>query len=403
MGIVVVAIGMQFGDEGKGKIVDFLAEKADYVVRYNGGGNAGHTLKIDGKEIILHFIPSGIIRKKKCIIGHGCVINLDAIQKEMQDVRDFGIEPFDYLQIAKNTHLVLPEEKEGKSVSTGRGIAPTYRNKYARESLRVGDLIHAQEFDNDESREKFKEYHEYLKSHAKFIPILVDCHEELHKAINEGKNILFEGAQGFGLGIDYGQYPFVTSSSPGVAGVFNGAGIGPKKINKIIGIAKLYVTRAVDKLAPIITEMNEEFSSELRERAHEYGATTGIPRRIGWLNIPQLKLAVKINDLDGMALTKLDIFDNLEKIKVCVSYNLDGKETDLHPCDGHIEKKCKPNYIELDGWMENTRGIKNFDELPEKAKDFVKKIEELVGIPIVLIGTGPGREEIIVRKNIWES
>ena len=398
----IVAIGCQLGDEGKGKIVDFLSDKADFVVRFNGGGNAGHTLKIEGKKLVLHYIPSGIPRKKTCVIGHGCVVSLDAIRKEMQDVRDFGVEPLDFLKISKGAHLVLPEEKEGISASTGRGIAPTYKNKYAREGLRAWDLIHAQNMEGDEKRPLFKQYHEYLKSHEDLIPLLIETPILIHKAIEENKNILFEGAQGVSLGIDYGQYPYVTSSCPGIAGAFTGAGINHKNINKVIGITKAYVTRAVDTLAPMKTEMDEETSTKIRKIGNEYGATTGIPRRVGWLNIPELKLAIKLNGLDGIALTKMDIFDDFDKIKICTSYTLDGKETDEHPCDGHIQKKCEPIYIEVEGWKQSIQSVTDYEQLPDKAKEFIKKVEELLKIPVILIGTGPGREEIICREDIWK-
>jgi len=402
----IVITGCQWGDEGKGKIVDFLAEKADYVVRYNGGGNAGHTLVVDNKTIILHYIPSGVLRNKKCIIGNGTVINLEKIKEELEMLKQNNISP--ELYISELTNIILPEQleesKTEKSESTGRGIRPTYMAKAAREGIRMFDILNIDFLEEDITRENIKEIIPYLKEHEWIKPMIKNTSKLLNDAIKKGKNILFEGAQGTWLDVDFGSYPYTTSSNAVVSGATTGSGIGPHLIDKCLGVVKSYITR-VDKtgISPLPTQIEGELGGKIRKAGGEFGATTGRPRRCGWQDIPILKHSILVNGFNSLILTKLDVLDELEEIKICIKYEINGKEYDIAPADGLLLKKAKPIYITLPGWKgETTKGIKNYDNLPENAKNYIKKIEELLGVKFSIICTGAERNDLIVLEDPWK-
>ena len=417
----VVIVGAQWGDEGKGKIVDVLTLKADLVARYQGGNNAGHTVVIDNEKYVLHLIPSGILHKgTKCAIGNGVVIDPLALLGEIDELRSRNIDIDNNLCISQNAHIIMPyhgaiereQEKSKKIGTTGRGIGPSYTDKIARTGIRVIDLLRPDLF-----REKlranlsvfnyllvnlykadplsedkiFDEYMGYAKQLGKFV---TDVSLLINREIEAGKNILLEGAQGTLLDIDHGTYPYVTSSNTIAGGACTGAGIGPTKIDRILGIVKAYTTRVGE--GPFPTELNDELGESIRQRGGEFGATTGRPRRGGWLDILGLRYSVSINGLTGIGLTKMDILDGLEKIKLCVGYKYDGKVYDTFTTDLDVLKKCEPIYEEMPGWKESTVGIKEFDRLPSNAKSYIKKIEYLLKTPIQIISTGPKRDEIIV-------
>ena len=417
----VVIVGAQWGDEGKGKIVDVLTLKADLVARYQGGNNAGHTVVIDNEKYVLHLIPSGILHKgTKCAIGNGVVIDPLALLGEIDELRSRNIDIDNNLCISQNAHIIMPyhgaiereQEKSKKIGTTGRGIGPSYTDKIARNGIRVIDLLRPDLF-----REKlranlsvfnyllvnlykadplsedkiFDEYMGYAKQLGKFV---TDVSLLINREIEAGKNILLEGAQGTLLDIDHGTYPYVTSSNTIAGGACTGAGIGPTKIDRILGIVKAYTTRVGE--GPFPTELNDELGESIRQRGGEFGATTGRPRRCGWLDILGLRYSVSINGLTGIGLTKMDILDGLEKINLCVGYKYDGKVYDTFTTDLDVLKRCEPVYEEMPGWKESTVGIKEFDRLPSNAKSYIKKIESLLKTPIQIISTGPKRDEIIV-------
>ena len=417
----VVIVGAQWGDEGKGKIVDVLTLKADLVARYQGGNNAGHTVVIDNEKYVLHLIPSGILHTgTKCAIGNGVVIDPPALLGEIDELRARNIDIDNNLCISQNAHIIMPyhlaiereQEKSKKIGTTGRGIGPSYTDKIARNGIRVIDLLRPDLF-----REKlranlavfnyllvnlykaeplsedkiFDQYMGYAKQLGKFI---ADVSLLINREIDAGKNILLEGAQGTLLDIDHGTYPYVTSSNTTAGGACTGAGIGPTKIDRILGVVKAYTTRVGE--GPFPTELNDELGELIRQRGGEFGATTGRPRRCGWLDILGLRYSVSINGLTGIGLTKMDILDNLEKIKLCVGYKYDGKVYDTFTTDLDVLKRCQPIYEEMPGWKESTVGIKEFDRLPSNAKSYIKKIEYLLKTPIQIISTGQKRDEIIV-------
>jgi adenylosuccinate synthase len=417
----VVIVGAQWGDEGKGKIVDVLTLKADLVARYQGGNNAGHTVVIDNEKYVLHLIPSGILHKgTKCAIGNGVVIDPLALLGEIDELRSRNIDIDNNLCISQNAHIIMPyhgaiereQEKSKKIGTTGRGIGPSYTDKIARNGIRVIDLLRPDLF-----REKlrvnlsvfnyllvnlykadplsedkiFDEYMGYAKQLSKFV---TDVSLLINREIEAGKNILLEGAQGTLLDIDHGTYPYVTSSNTIAGGACTGAGIGPTKIDRILGIVKAYTTRVGE--GPFPTELNDELGESIRQRGGEFGATTGRPRRCGWLDILGLRYSVSINGLTGIGLTKMDILDGLEKINLCVGYKYDGKVYDTFTTDLDVLKRCEPVYEEMPGWKESTVGIKELDRLPSNAKSYIKKIEYLLKTPIQIISTGPKRDEIIV-------
>jgi adenylosuccinate synthase len=422
----VVIVGTQWGDEGKGKIVDFLTEKADIVARYQGGNNAGHTVVINDEKYILHLIPSGILHKgKKCIIGNGVVIDPAALIEEMDGLKKRGININKNLLISKNAHVIMPyhiaiekenENKKGnkKIGTTGRGIGPSYTDKISRHGIRMMDLLNPDVFKeklsanlsmvnfllenlyktNPLNEEEI--YRQYMKYAERLAPYITDTDLIVNKEIDAGKNLLFEGAQGTLLDIDHGTYPFVTSSNTIAGGACTGLGVGPTKIKKVLGVVKAYTTRVGE--GPFPTEIKDETGQLIRKKGGEFGATTGRPRRCGWLDILILKHAVRINGLTGIAITKLDILDGFDKLKICVGYKYNGKRYTEFPKEIDVLNNCTPIYEEIDGWKESTIGIKEFRKLPANARKYIKTIEKMLGIKVQIISTGQKRDEIIVLK-----
>lgn len=421
----VVVLGTQWGDEGKGKIVDLLTEQASFVARYQGGHNAGHTLVIDGKKTVLHLIPSGILREGvTCLIGNGVVLCVEALLKEMAELEANGVPVSERLRISPSCPLILPvhialdqarEAARGnnKIGTTGRGIGPAYEDKVSRRGIRVGDLLDPELF-----ADKLKgllEYHNfmltnYYKAEAvdfdktladalamaeKIKPMIADVTATLHKAREEKENILFEGAQGTLLDIDLGTYPYVTSSNTTAGGAATGSGVGPLYLDYVLGITKAYTTRVGS--GPFPTELFDDVGEHLGTKGHEFGATTGRERRCGWFDAVAVKHAVHINSVSGICLTKLDVLDGLEELKVCVAYELpDGTVIDY--ADVARFADVKPVYETLPGWSENTFGAKSMDDLPQNALDYIAFIEKRIGVPADIVSTGPDRNETIVRK-----
>ncbi|MFZ5996904.1 MAG: adenylosuccinate synthase [Nitrospirota bacterium] len=422
----VVIVGAQWGDEGKGKIVDVLTEKADVVARYQGGNNAGHTVVINNEKYILHLIPSGILHKgKKCIIGNGVVIDPAALIAEMDGLKEKGIDIDSNLLVSKSAHVIMPyhmaiekehENKKGnnKIGTTGRGIGPSYTDKIARHGIRMMDLLnpavfkeklsvnlatinfllenmyHATPLNADDI------YARYMKYAERLAPCITDTDIVVNEAIEAKRNVLFEGAQGTLLDIDHGTYPFVTSSSTIAGGACTGLGVGPTKINKVVGIVKAYTTRVGS--GPFPTELKDDLGEMIRQKGGEFGATTGRARRCGWLDMLILKHAKRINGLTGIALTKLDILDGLEAVKICVGYKYNGKIYEEFPKEIEILENCKPVYKRFKGWSESTIGIKEFDKLPENARKYIKTIERMLKVKVQIISTGQKRDEIIILK-----
>jgi adenylosuccinate synthase len=424
----VVILGTQWGDEGKGKIVDLLTDKATMVVRYQGGHNAGHTLVIDGEKTVLHLIPSGILRKNvQCVIGNGVVLSPEALMEEMAMLEARNVPVADRLRISKACPLILPfhvaldqarERARGSEAigTTGRGIGPAYEDKVARRGLRVGDL-----FDMKRFGEKLKElvdYHnfslvEYYKADAiDFDTVLKQCEEFaevlkpmvidvpalLDKARKNGESIMFEGAQGTLLDIDHGTYPYVTSSNTTAGGVATGAGFGPRYIDYVLGIVKAYTTRVGS--GPFPTELDCEVGQHLGEKGHEFGATTGRKRRTGWIDAVAMRRAVQINSISGFCLTKLDVLDGLEELKICIGYQLsDGSVTEHPPLSAEDYEVVEPIYETMPGWQQSTVGITEHKELPPEALAYIARIEALTGVPVDIISTGPDRKETIVLRH----
>lgn len=419
----IVVIGAQWGDEGKGKVTDFLALEADIVVRYQGGNNAGHTVVADGKEFKLHLIPSGILYPDKlCLIGNGVVLDPAVFIREMEGLTSRGVS-VDNLRISPRTHVVMPyhlrldacdEQRRGtnKIGTTGRGIGPAYADKATRVGIRVADLIDPESlaaslkialeekntllnrvYDSEgfDFEEVFLKYQTYGKRLAGYV---VDVSLLINNAINEGKNILFEGAQGTLLDLDHGTYPYVTSSHPIAAAACLGTGVGPTKINKVMGIAKAYITRVGE--GPFPTELKNETGEYLRKRGSEFGTTTGRPRRCGWYDAVIARYAARINGLDYLAITKLDVMTGLDKIMVCTGYTYKGSKIDEFPPTLKVLAQCRPVYKEMPGWSEEISNIRDFEDLPENTKNYIKVISELSGVPIALIGVGPGREQTLL-------
>jgi len=419
----VVIVGSQWGDEGKGKIVDFLTQKADVVARYQGGNNAGHTVVIGNEKYVLHLIPSGILHKgTRCVIGNGVVVDPAALLREIDDLKERGFSVDNNLIISQNAHIIMPyhiaveleEEKSKKIGTTGRGIGPSYTDKVARHGIRAIDLLRPELF-----REKlranlsacnylltnfyktapldeeaiFQQYMEYAKKIGKYI---ADAAAYINAEIVAGKNVLLEGAQGTLLDIDHGTYPYVTSSNTISGGACTGLGISPKRIDRIMGIVKAYTTRVGE--GPFPTELTDALGENIRQRGGEFGATTGRPRRCGWLDMVALRYSATVNGFTGICLTKLDILDGMDKVRICVSYKYDGKSHTEFPTDLEALRNCEPEYMEMDGWKESTIGIKNAKDLPENARKYIKKIEEMLGVGVDIISTGQKRDEIVVLK-----
>jgi len=425
----VVIVGAQWGDEGKGKIVDLLTEDADYIVRYQGGHNAGHTVVIGDTEFILHLIPSGILRPgKKCVIGNGVVIDPHALIMEIDGLIERGIEIRDNLFISGRAHVIMPYhraiEKESEKLkgslrigTTGRGIGPTYADKMARVGIRVVDLI-----DREVFREKLKinlqemnyfleklygvrgfelehVYKEYMEYAERLKGFVVDTSLLLNRVIEEGKNILFEGAQGTHLDVDHGTYPYVTSSNATAGGACTGSGVGPTKIDRIVGVVKAYTTRVGS--GPFPTELKDKTGEYLRERGREYGATTGRPRRCGWFDALATSYAAKVNGFTDVAVTKLDVLDDLDEIKLCVGYRYNGEIFHEMPSALKVLEACEPVYESIEGWKMSTSGISKYEDLPPKAKRYIERIEELIGVKIAIISTGFRRDETILLRKIF--
>lgn len=424
----VVVLGTQWGDEGKGKIVDLLTEKAKYVVRYQGGHNAGHTLVIDGEKTVLHLIPSGILRENTTsIIGNGVVVSPEALLKEMTDLEARGVPVRDRLLISEACPLVLPyhvaldnarEKARGNKAigTTGRGIGPAYEDKVARRGLRVGDLLDRDRFAH--ALKEVMEYHNHQLIHYYnvaaidyemvlhgimdiadvLISMIADIPNLLDKAHKNGDFILFEGAQGTLLDIDHGTYPYVTSSNTTAGGVATGTGFGPRYVGYILGVIKAYSTRV--GAGPFPTELFNETGQYLGEKGNEFGATTGRRRRTGWLDIVAIRKAVQLNSLSGFCLTKLDVLDGLDEVKICVGYRLpDGEITDVAPASAENWAVLEPVYESLPGWSESTVGLKAYNALPTAAKEYIKRIAVLAETPIDIISTGPDRSETIVLRD----
>ncbi len=417
-----IVVGTQWGDEGKGKITDMLAETADVVVRYGGGNNAGHTVIVGDERFELHLIPSGILYREKInIIGNGVVVDPTAIVEEMEGLSARGIS-LEQLFISETAHVVMPyhrlvdrleEERKGEAKigTTGKGIGPAYTDKVARQGIRMIDLIDPDRFYHklqdtlsyqnlilekiyQAEPLKAEELMESLQPDInKLKPHIVNTSLLLEQAEREGKKIFFEGAQGTLLDIDYGTYPYVTSSNPTAGGVCTGAGIGPTLIDDVIGVAKAYLTRVGE--GPFPTELTDQTGNLLRENGHEYGVTTGRPRRCGWFDLPILKHARRVNGLTELALTKLDVLTGLKEIKLCVTYHYRGKTLEEFPNSLEILSGCQPVYQSLPGWTEDLSAIREYDQLPENAKKYVERLEKLLDIPVKTIGIGPGRKEAI--------
>ena len=424
----VVVLGTQWGDEGKGKIVDLLTEKADLVVRFQGGHNAGHTLVINGKKTVLHLIPSGILHDNvQCLIGNGVVLSPAALLREMQGLIDEGVPVKERLKLSPACPLILPyhialdqarERARGSSKigTTGRGIGPAYEDKVARRGLRLGDIASASSFESKlddildyhnfmlekfydaEPVDKAQVLAETLDIAETLLPMMLDVTEALHTAREAGKSILFEGAQGSLLDIDHGTFPFVTSSNTTAGGAATGTGVGPLHLDYILGITKAYTTRVGS--GPFPTELFCDVGKHLGEKGHEFGATTGRERRCGWFDAVAVKRAVQLNSLSGICLTKLDVLDGLETLKICTGYrDEEGREVSLNTDSAHFEK-IQPVYEELPGWSESTAGAKSLDALPENARAYIDRLAELVGTRVDIISTGPDRVETIVLSEL---
>ncbi|MFH1459627.1 MAG: adenylosuccinate synthase [Candidatus Omnitrophota bacterium] len=417
----VVIIGAQWGDEGKGKIIDILSKDVDYVVRYQGGNNAGHTVVVGDDQIILHLIPSGILHKGKiCIIGNGVVIDPEALLSEMKYIAARGIDVKSNLRISESAHIIFPYHKildklrekkfrKTKIGTTGRGIGPCYTDKFSRVGIRVADLFNQKVFraklksnieeknaifNNVYNHKKFsfgKIYKQYLDFAEIIKPYVCNCSVVLNDAIKKKKKILFEGAQGTLLDIDHGTYPFVTSSNATAGGACVGSGVGPTRIDKVIGIVKAYTTRVGE--GPFPTEFSSVLMKRIRNIGKEFGATTGRPRRCGWFDAVVVKHAVCVNGLDGIVVTKLDVLDNMPLLKICVGYKYKGKIYRDFPSDLEMLWKVKPVYEEMPGWLKPTTRARKFSELPLNARKYLKKIEKLVGAKIKIVSIGSERNQ----------
>lgn len=423
----LVIIGTQWGDEGKGKIVDIISRKADVVARYQGGNNAGHTVVAGDKQYILHLIPSGILHDNcKCLIGNGVVVDPEALEAETAELEAMGFDVRSRLFLANGAHLVLPYHKlldaaqekvrgKGKIGTTGRGIGCTYGDKVTRVGLRLGDL-HRENVVREKVRcmadfyePLFEKIYEtaiptceemtewVLKIAPKLTPMIVDGVEWINKQIDENKKVLIEGAQGILLDIDHGTYPFVTSSNPSPGGVCTGLGVSPRRINRVMGVTKAYTTRVGE--GPMPSEFDDVFAEQIRKVGAEYGATTGRPRRCGWFDAPAVRRSVLIGGLDEIVLTKIDVLDGLETIKLGIKYRIDGKDVDIFPSYLDPEANLEVIYEEMPGWMTPLGNCKAYEDLPANAKRYIERIEELLGIPVSVVSVGADRDGTIIRKS----
>ena len=432
MGKSVVLIGTQWGDEGKGKIVDLLTDRADAVARFQGGHNAGHTLVIDGEKTVLHVIPSGILRDNvDCLIGNGVVLSLEAMEKELLEVESKGIDARSRVKISDAAPIILPHHvaldqareiaRGNKAIgTTGRGIGPAYEDKVARRGLRVGDMANQQAF--AEKLRAVMEYHNFMLEHyfkheivdyqksldetlalgEKLKSVIADVPAILDKYRRAGKSIMFEGAQGMLLDIDHGTYPYVTSSNTVAGNASNGTGVGPSTLDYTLGIVKAYTTRVGG--GPFPTELFDEKGdgNHMGVKGAEFGATTGRKRRCGWLDAVALKRSRQVNGFTGLCITKLDVLDGLKTLKIATAYKLDGEIVYDTPGDADRLERCEPVYEEIAGWSETTAGARSYDDLPQNARDYLKRIEELVEAPVDIISTGPDRDETIILKHPFD-
>ena len=426
----VVVVGTQWGDEGKGKITDFLSANAEVIARYQGGDNAGHTIVIDGKKFKLHLIPSGIFFPEKIsVIGNGVVINPKSLVKELAYLHEEGVTT-DSLRISDRAHVILPyhieldrlqEESKGdnKIGTTIKGIGPAYMDKAARVGIRIADLLDRDVFAerlriNLEEKNRqftklydaeplsfddiFEEYYEYGQQIKQYG---TDTSVILNDTLDNGKRVLFEGAQGVMLDIDQGTYPFVTSSNPVAGGVTIGSGVGPSKIDKVVGVCKAYTSRVGD--GPFPTELFDEVGDRIREVGHEYGTTTGRPRRVGWFDSVVMRHSRRVSGITNLSLNSIDVLSGLDTVKICVAYDLDGERIDHYPASLEQLKRCKPIYEELPGWSEDITGVRHLDELPENARNYVRRVGELVGVRISTFSVGPDRDQTNILESVWSS
>jgi adenylosuccinate synthase len=425
----VVVVGTQWGDEGKGKITDFLAEKADVVARYQGGNNAGHTILIENKKYKLTMVPSGIFNQNKlCVIGNGMVINPGALVEEIQYIRDNGFST-DNLKISDRAHVIMPyhlvldgleedRKADNKIGTTRKGIGPCYMDKAARNGIRIADLMVADAFAekarstiadknqvitqmyNGEPLDAESIIKDYLALAELLRPFVTDTSVVLNDAIDAGKKVLFEGAQGVMLDIDQGTYPYVTSSNPSAGGVCIGSGVGPSKIREVIGVAKAYTTRVGD--GPFPTELNNELGQWIRDKGHEYGTVTGRPRRVGWFDTVVIRHARRVSGITGLSLNSLDVLTGLETVKICTAYKFRDELMEHYPANLKLLEECEAVYEELPGWSEDISGAKKLSDLPETTQNFVKRVTELTGIPIAIFSVGRNREQTNQVLPIYE-
>jgi adenylosuccinate synthase len=423
----VVVIGTQWGDEGKGKIVDWLTEHAQGVVRFQGGHNAGHTLVIGGRKTVLHLIPSGILHDRvSCYIGNGVVVSPRALIDEIDELERAGISVSGRLRISEACPLILPyhvaidvarEAAKGaaKIGTTGRGIGPAYEDKVARRAIRLQDLLVPERF--TAKLRDLADYHNFVLTRylgaqsvdfekvrdeafalaPRLAPLVADVPRALYEANRAGANLLFEGAQGALLDVDHGTYPYVTSSNTVAGAAAAGAGVGPQMLHYVLGITKAYTTRVGS--GPFPTELDGDVGDQLRARGNEYGATTGRPRRCGWFDAAALKRSIQVNGVSGLCVTKLDVLDGMDELKVCVAYDVDGERSDLLPAGAEDTARCVPVYEDLDGWKESTLGARRLEDLPAPARRYLDRLESICGVPIDIISTGPDRDETILRRH----
>ncbi|MCC7486115.1 MAG: adenylosuccinate synthase [Burkholderiales bacterium] len=430
MAINVVVVGAQWGDEGKGKIVDWLTDRADGVVRFQGGHNAGHTLVIGGSKTVLHLIPSGILRAGvACYIGNGVVLSPRALTEEVGALEAAGVEVRSRLHISEACPLILPHHAaidlareaargDSKLGTTGRGIGPAYEDKAARRALRLQDLFHPERFAR--KLREVLDYHNFVLAgffHAAPVdygrtleetmqlaelikPLVADVPRLLHEAHRAGSNLLFEGAQGTLLDIDHGTYPYVTSSNCVAGAAAAGAGVGPQMLHYVLGVTKAYTTRVGS--GPFPTELDDDVGRQLASRGNEFGATTGRPRRVGWFDAAALKRSIQLNGVSGLGVTKLDVMDGMELVRICVGYRLKGRTSDMLPVGAEELQGCEPVYEEVPGWKESTVGVTRESGLPAAARAYLARIEEVCAVPIDVISTGPDRDHTIVRRHPFD-
>jgi adenylosuccinate synthase len=427
MGKNVVVIGAQWGDEGKGKVVDLLTERADAVVRFQGGHNAGHTLVIDGEQTILHLIPSGILHDGvRCMIGNGVVLAPDALLSEVATLEQRGVPVRERLRISPACALILPyhialdqarEQARGSKAigTTGRGIGPAYEDKIARRGIRLGELADPTHF--EQRLGEVMEYHNFtlqhyfktdpvdfsatldlaLSQYEQIGPMEADVVSLLHGIRVDGGNVLFEGAQGALLDIDHGTYPYVTSSTTTAGGAASGSGVGPRGLDYILGIVKAYTTRVGG--GPFPTELFDADGDHMGQQGHEFGATTGRKRRCGWLDMVALRRSFIVNSVSGLCITKLDVLDGMQRLRICTEYELDGETLSAPPVDSDALARCTPKFVEMPGWSESTVGTESLAALPRQARDYLAKIEELGGVPIDIVSTGPDRSQTLIIRH----